>query len=224
MANLILNSNENLPLRDIVYKTLRNAILKGELKPGERLMEMKLAGKLGVSRTPVREAIRMLEQEGLAVTVPRRGAQVAKMTLKDMEDVYIVRKCLERLALETLCGNVTPEQIASIRYAQKVFEEAVNDGDADRMEQKDTEFHNVIYEASGNKRLVSLMTIIQEQISRYRWAYLQHESQVQTLVSEHRKIVETLEKGIFEDCLEATMQHLESQEELIKGVIRGDEL
>ena len=76
--------NEYLPLRDVVFNTLRQAILRGELKPGERLMEIQLANKLGVSRTPIREAIRMLEQEGLAVTMPRKGAEVAKMTLKDM--------------------------------------------------------------------------------------------------------------------------------------------
>ena len=82
--DLQLNLDAFLPLRDVVFNTLRDAILRGELKPGERLMEMHLANKLGVSRTPIREAIRMLEQEGLAVTVPRKGAQVARMTEKDL--------------------------------------------------------------------------------------------------------------------------------------------
>ena len=72
--DLQLEVNAYLPLRDVVYNTLREAILKGELKPGERLMELQLASKLGVSRTPIREAIRMLELEGLAVTIPRKGA------------------------------------------------------------------------------------------------------------------------------------------------------
>ena len=78
---LKLNMNEYLPLRDVVFHTLREAILRGDLRPGERLMEIQLANKMGVSRTPIREAIRMLEQEGLAVTMPRKGAEVAKMTL-----------------------------------------------------------------------------------------------------------------------------------------------
>ena len=85
--DLKLNMNAYLPLRDVVFQTLREAILKGDLRPGERLMELQLAAKLGVSRTPIREAIRMLEQEGLAVTIPRKGAEVARMTEKDMEDV-----------------------------------------------------------------------------------------------------------------------------------------
>ena len=85
--DLQLNLDAFLPLRDVVFNTLRDAILRGELKPGERLMEMHLANKLGVSRTPIREAIRMLEQEGLAVTVPRKGAQVARMTEKDLQEI-----------------------------------------------------------------------------------------------------------------------------------------
>ena len=86
--NLKLNVDAYLPLRDVVFHTLREAILKGELKPGERLMELQLASKLGVSRTPIREAIRMLEQEGLAVTIPRRGAEVARMTEKRHERCF----------------------------------------------------------------------------------------------------------------------------------------
>ena len=95
MENLELNANAYLPLRDVVFNTLREAILRGDLKPGERLMELQLASSLGVSRTPIREAIRMLQQEGLAVTVPRKGAEVAKMTEKDMEDVLKIREALE---------------------------------------------------------------------------------------------------------------------------------
>ena len=77
--NLKVNMNEYLPLRDVVFNTLRDAILKGELEPGERLMEIQLAERLGVSRTPIREAIRKLELEGLVLMIPRKGAEVAKI-------------------------------------------------------------------------------------------------------------------------------------------------
>ena len=93
--------NEYLPLRDVVFQTLRQAILHGELKPGERLMEIHLAERLGVSRTPIREAIRKLELEGLVVMIPRRGAVVASITEKDLKDVLEVRRTLEILAGET---------------------------------------------------------------------------------------------------------------------------
>ena len=86
-SDLHLEMNEYLPLRDVVFNTLRQAILRGELKPGERLMEIALSQRLGVSRTPVREAIRMLEQEGLVIMIPRKGAQVAEISEKDLKDV-----------------------------------------------------------------------------------------------------------------------------------------
>ena len=89
--------NEFLPLRDLVFNTLRQAILTGELKPGERLMEIHLAEKMGVSRTPIREAIRKLELEGLVTMVPRRGAEVAQITEKSMTDVLEVRRTLDAL-------------------------------------------------------------------------------------------------------------------------------
>ena len=85
--DLHLEMNEYLPLRDVVFNTLRQAILRGELKPGERLMEIALSQRLGVSRTPVREAIRMLEQEGLVIMIPRKGAQVAEISEKDLEEL-----------------------------------------------------------------------------------------------------------------------------------------
>ena len=112
--DLILNMDAYLPLRDVVFNTLREAILKGELKPGERLMELQLAAKLGVSRTPIREAIRMLEQEGLAVTIPRKGAEVAKMTEKDMEDVLQIREALDELAVRIACEQIRADQLEEL--------------------------------------------------------------------------------------------------------------
>lgn len=93
-----IDMNDFLPLRDVVFNTLRKAILTGQLKPGERLMEVHLANQLGVSRTPIREAIRKLELEGLVIMVPRRGAEVARITEKSLRDVLEVRRtgCLKR--------------------------------------------------------------------------------------------------------------------------------
>ena len=110
-SDLHLEMNEYLPLRDVVFNTLRQAILRGELKPGERLMEIALSQRLGVSRTPVREAIRMLEQEGLVIMIPRKGAEVAEITEKNMQDVLEVRKALEELSVQLACERITPEQV-----------------------------------------------------------------------------------------------------------------
>ena len=114
MSGFELEMNEYLPLRDVVFQTLRQAILRGELKPGERLMEIHLAQKLGVSRTPVREAIRKLELEGLVLMIPRKGAIVAEITVQDLEDVLEVRMALEELAVKIACKRITQEQLEEI--------------------------------------------------------------------------------------------------------------
>ena len=110
-TDLEMHMDEYLPLRDVVFNTLRRAILKGDLKPGERLMEIALAEKLGVSRTPIREAIRKLELEGLVVMAPRKGAKVASITERDLNDVLEVRKGMEELAIRLACERITPEEL-----------------------------------------------------------------------------------------------------------------
>ena len=169
--NLTLNMDAYLPLRDVVFNTLREAILKGELKPGERLMELQLASKLGVSRTPIREAIRMLEQEGLAVTMPRKGAEVAKMTLKDMEDVLEVREALDELAAKIACKKISDEQLANLKTIKDEFKRSMDSGDVKKIAEEDVKFHDAIYEATNNAKLVSMMNNIREQMYRYRVEY-----------------------------------------------------
>ena len=131
--DLKLNMNAYLPLRDVVFQTLREAILKGDLRPGERLMELQLASKLGVSRTPIREAIRILEQEGLAVTIPRKGAEVARMTEKNMEDVLQIREALDDLAVQIACDKMTEDQLTNLSLAMNNFENAIQAGNLDRI-------------------------------------------------------------------------------------------
>jgi DNA-binding GntR family transcriptional regulator len=101
---------EYLPLRDVVFLKLRKAILTGELRPGERLMEIHLANRLGVSRTPIREAIRKLELEGLVTMMPRRGAEVAQINEKGLKDVLEVRKALDTLCAELACERITDSE------------------------------------------------------------------------------------------------------------------
>ena len=117
--------NEYLPLRDVVFNTLRQAILRGELKPGERLMEIQLANKLGVSRTPIREAIRKLELEGLVVMIPRKGAEVAKITVRDLKDALEVRMAIDSLSVKLACERLDENDKTEIKQACVAFREAV---------------------------------------------------------------------------------------------------
>ena len=221
--NLTLNMDAYLPLRDVVFNTLREAILKGELKPGERLMELQLAAKLGVSRTPIREAIRMLEQEGLAVTIPRRGAEVAKMTEKDMNDVLQVREALDELAVSIACELITEEELEKLEKATQDFEKALVTGDIKQIAEADIEFHDIIYQASRNPKLVNILNNLREQIYRYRIQYLKDEKNYTNLLEEHREILEGLTKKDKELVESSMRRHVVNQAVAVKAMIAEQE-
>ena len=171
-GELKMDVNDYLPLRDVVFNTLRQAILRGEMEPGERLMEIQLADKLGVSRTPIREAIRKLELEGLVIMIPRKGAEVAHITEKDMRDVLEVRAALEELAATLACRNVTPERIEELKMANKRFEAAIISKDVVAIVDADVNFHDIIYAMTDNQRLIQIINNLREQMYRYRLEYV----------------------------------------------------
>lgn len=220
---LELNMNAYLPLRDVVFQTLREAILKGELKPGERLMEMHLASKLGVSRTPIREAIRKLELEGLAVTVPRRGAEVAKMTEKDMQDVLQIRMALDELAVQLACDNITDEELELLKIALKKFEDSTQTKNVKLVAQADVDFHDTIYRATKNTKLMSMLNNLREQMYRYRVEYLKDESAYPMLTKEHQQILDGLSRHDKEYVTHVMAKHLMNQEIVVKNIIREQE-
>lgn len=215
-----VNMNEYLPLRDVVFNTLRQAILRGELKPGERLMEIQLANKLGVSRTPIREAIRKLELEGLVLMVPRKGAEVAEITEKSLRDVLEVRGALEDLAVDLACDRITPEKIEELKVAAKDFEETLQTGDVTRYAEADVKFHDIIYHATENQRLVQLLYNLREQMYRYRVEYLKRQEVHQTLLKEHQYIIECIENHDKRKAKEAIRTHIENQAEKVSDTIR----
>ena len=206
-----VNMNEYLPLRDVVFNTLRQAILKGELKAGERLMEIALAERLGVSRTPIREAMRKLEQEGLVVMIPRRGAQVANITEKDLNDVLEVRIALENVAIEKACDRMTEEEMSKLWLAAKEFEHTIAEGNLVKLAEADVAFHEIIYRASDNKRLIQVLNNMREQIYRYRVEYLKEGETRDVLVKEHEELTRAIRERNVERAKELSFQHIENQ-------------
>jgi len=221
--NLTLNMDAYLPLRDVVFNTLREAILKGELKPGERLMELQLAAKLGVSRTPIREAIRMLEQEGLAVTIPRRGAEVARMTEKDMQDVLQVREALDELAASIACECITNEELDDLKQAMEGFEQAVRTKDIKRIADTDMVFHDIIYQATRNPKLVNILNNLREQMYRYRVEYLKDERNYPVLLKEHQEILQGFQEKNKDLVTDSMRRHVENQAAVVKTMIQNQE-
>lgn len=221
---LRLPMNEFLPLRDVVFTTLREAILRGNLKPGERLMEIQLAKKLGVSRTPIREAIRKLELEGLVVMIPRKGAEVAKITEKDLNDVLEVRCALEELAVELACRNITAEQIERMKQLLDEFKSAMSGNDVTSIAEKDVAFHDVIFTSTHNRRLIQLISNLSEQMYRYRVEYLKNPQGHAQLVKEHEEIIDNLERKDVEQAKKNIKKHIYNQVMAVTKNIKAETL
>ncbi|EXG84899.1 MULTISPECIES: GntR family transcriptional regulator [Lacrimispora] len=224
MSNdLKVNMNEYLPLRDVVFNTLRQAILKGELAPGERLMEIQLAERLGVSRTPIREAIRKLELEGLVLMIPRKGAEVAKISEKSLRDVLEVRRSLEELAIELACQRMTPEAVEELEKKQEEFKEAVEQGNPMEIAETDEAYHDVIYKGTCNDRLVQMINNLREQMYRYRLEYIKDEDKRQILLLEHDNILKAVRQRKVQEAKEAMREHIDNQEITVSKNIKEQE-
>ena len=219
-SNFQVTMSEYLPLRDVVFNTLRHSILKGELEPGERLMEIALAQKLGVSRTPIREAIRKLELEGLVVMVPRKGAEVADITEKDLRDVLEVRTALEELSIELAMKNMNDDDCKQLTEANKLFAKDSEGDDLIKIAEADVAFHELIYMATGNKRLIQMINNLREQMYRYRLEYIKDKSTHARLVDEHNRIIDAMVKNDVAAAKAAIKLHVENQEENILKSIK----
>ncbi|MBU3840068.1 MAG: GntR family transcriptional regulator [Candidatus Ruminococcus intestinipullorum] len=215
--------DEYLPLRDVVFKTLRQAILRGELKPGERLMEIKLANKLGVSRTPIREAIRKLELEGLVLMVPRKGAEVADITEKSLNDVLEVRKALEELAVQLACERMSKEAFEELKQAAERFKEILDNDDVTKIAEADVAFHDIICQATENQKLIQLVNNFREQMYRYRVEYLKKKECYPQLLEEHQAIIRAIEQGNKEVASQLMGEHIENQVTAVTSSLRDSQ-
>jgi DNA-binding GntR family transcriptional regulator len=210
------------PLRELVFESLREAIIAGKLGPGERLMEIQMAEEMGVSRTPVREAIRKLELEGLVVMIPRKGAYVAGLSLKDIADVFEIRGALEGLAAELAAERITEEELEELeRYLIKISEE-IESGDLDKVVATDTDFHSLIYKASRNHRLSQIINNLREQIQRFRTTSLSYPGRMKIALEEHRKIVEAISMRDGELARKIAQEHIENAENSMMSMVQQD--
>lgn len=213
--NNIMNDDEYLPLRDVVFNTLREEILTGKMEPGERLMEIHLADKLGVSRTPIREAIRKLELEGLVIMIPRRGAEVAQITWKSLKDVLEVRRALDVLAIELACERMSRDDMEMLSGACESFEAATRTKDTRKIAEADVGLHDIIVASTGNTRLIQLVNNLAEQMYRYRFEYLKDESKHGLLVQEHKDMYKSIVNKDKESAAAVVRKHIDNQEEAI---------
>lgn len=211
MKNNSQCADEFMPLRDMVYKSLRKDILTGRINPGEHLLELELSSRLGVSRTPVREALRMLELEGLVIMLPRRGARVSKITEKSMQDVLEIRESLDALCVELACDRITAQEKEELRKACEAFEKAVATNDSRKIAEADVRFHDTLIKAAKNDRLVDIEDNLSQSMYRFRFEYINVGNGHENLVIEHRRIYESVINGDKVSAAEAARIHIENQ-------------
>ena len=212
------------PLREIVSDALRQAIRDGLLPPGERLMEIPLAEELGVSRTPIREAIRILEQEGLVVMIPRRGTYVADMSLKDVTEVFELRSILEELAAELAAERITNEEIEALEQHLVEIGNYMNENNLDKVVQADILFHEILYKASRNDRLVEMIHNLREQTLRFRTLSMSQTGRLAKTWDEHRQLVEAIASHNATQARKLARLHMEySEQTLLQGMEESQE-
>lgn len=207
-----IDINDYQPLREVIFNSIREAIILGELKPGERLMEVQLAEKMGVSRTPIREAIRKLELEGLVVMVPRKGAYVADLTKKDIIDVLEVRAVMDGLATQLAAERITEAEIKELNKITEQFSVCVEKNNLQGIIKKDIEFHDLIYKASRNEKLFQINNNIQEMIYRFRVIYLKNYNPFRDVSKEHTRIVEAITEHNSTEAQKWAVMHIKNQE------------
>ena len=207
------------PLRDMVFDVLMSAIMQGQLSPGERLLEVQLADEMGVSRTPVREAIRRLELEGFVVIVPRKGAYVAGLSINDVEEVYEIRTVLETLAVRLAAQRMQPADYAQLDELAEKMCATWQEGNVDNWVSLDASFHELLYKFSRNERLVSMMSNIMEQLSRYRIISLANVEVRHNSLSEHQDLIEALKRHDSEAAAAAVEKHIENTKQSLVNML-----
>ena len=203
------------PLREVVCETLREAIRSGVLKPGERLMEIQLADELGVSRTPVREAMRKLELEGYVIMLPRRGTYVANISIRDLNEVLEIRTTLDALASGLAAERITEEELEQLERLLVSIGENIETRNMKKVVEDDMEFHDLLYKASRNQRLVGIISNLREQMTRFRSMSMSYPGRLKKTLEEHSRLVEAIAQRDVELAQKLAVEHMENSEQTL---------
>lgn len=182
-------------LRDEVYTRVRDLIITGEFEPGRQLRDAEIAQELGVSRTPVREALRRLEDEGLVEMSASRWTRVAELDVTEAERLYPIMWTLENLAISLTSSALSPETVAHLREANDRLRQALVAHDGVAASQADADFHGLIAESSGNEELLRLIRDLKNRLRRFEIFYFGSQVLAQRSFEEHVDIIEALESG-----------------------------
>jgi len=193
-----------------VYRIIKSGIIDGSLKSGSKLLEVKIAKQMGISRTPIREALRELAAKGFVKMVPNQGIIVSSDSIEDIQEVIQIRSVLEGLAARLAVVMINSEEISNLEKLLEQMKKFVEKNDPLRFGEVDAEFHNIIVDNCGNNRLIQMRKNITEQAHRYRIKSLNVSGRLKRSMEEHRKIIEAFKKRDSEKADKFLRKHIEN--------------
>ena len=204
---------ESRPIREIAYEVLKHAIITGEIPAGERIVETDYAERLHISRTPLREALRKLERDGLVEYVLRRGVVVRAFTIADVEEIYTIRNALEMLTLPAIIRNATEEDVVSLKERLREMDEVMAHGDIETLSPMARAFHSQLTALCRQNRILRVIEGQDEFITRFSAMAIRQENRRSQAHEEHYKLVEYVEKRDLEHLEKLMRKHIERSKE-----------
>ena len=204
---------ESRPIREIAYEVLKHAIVTGEIPAGERIVETDYAERLHISRTPLREALRKLERDGLVEYLLRRGVVVRAFTIEDVDEIYTIRNALEMLTLPAIIERAAPEDIASLRAKLHEMDKVMAMDDIEKLSPMARAFHSAITHISGKNRILRVIESQDEFINRFSAMAIRQEDRRVQAHEEHHKLVDYIEQRDLEHLEKLTRKHIERSKE-----------
>ena len=205
--------SSSFSLTDEIAAIVRDRILKGEYEIGEKIKENQIATELRVSRTPIREAFKLLENEGLIDYIPNRGCFAKGFTKQDVDDIYAVRKALEILAVERAVDRITPDEVAALEEEWELMEFYVRKKDSQKVLELNTTFHDIIYASTRSRFMAQVLRSYKGYIDKTRKSVFDDESYLEAILEEHREILAAIRERDKEKAICAVARHLEMSQD-----------
>lgn len=202
-----------------VFESLKQAIIRGEVAPGDRLVESRLADALDISRTPVREAIHKLEREGLLRKLPKGGFAVVSFSREDIEETFGIRCVLETYAAKLVAQNYTEEDLLSLEEKIREFQRFLDIGELDELPRINTEFHSLFYALSRSPKLIKMINDLRDQIFRFRRILLKKDKWAETSNQDHRKMLDAIREGDAARVERVVKQHIERGQRIVLSAL-----
>lgn len=205
-------------LTDEIADIIRERILKGEYGIGEKIKENQIATELRVSRTPIREAFKILEDEHLIDYIPNRGCFARGFTPDDIDDIFAVREVLERIAVSRAVERIKEEDIKKLIDKYDLMEFYTKKSDVQKVLEIDTEFHEILYSSTGSRFIAQVLKSYKEYIVKTRKSIRYNQEQIEAMMKEHKALLSAIKKGDNEAAIKASDRHIENSKKRAHAV------